>query len=216
MEDLKNDIQRIFPLLRDTALVQEISENAQVMEFEAGDVLMDFGSYVKIMPLVIKGAVKVLRESDGDEGGELFLYYLYPGQSCAMTLNCGRINSPSEIKAVAEENTKIIAIPVQYINKWMDKYADWKEFTLQIYSSRFAELLQTLDSIAFHHMDERLINYLQHQIKAKKSQELQITHQQIAYDLNTSREVISRLLKKLEKNGVIKQGRNRLEIIEPM
>lgn len=212
MQNTQAYLKKHFPTLKEPKLILELAEQSEIMEFEEGKVLMDFGSYVKIIPLVLEGAVKVLRESDGSDGGELFLYYLYPGQSCAMTLNCCRVNSPSQIRAIAEENTKILAVPVQYVNDWMNNYSSWKEFTLNIYSSRFTELLHTLDSVAFHKMDERLLIYLEEQVKAKANAKLQITHQQIADDLHTSREVISRLLKKLENNKSIAQSRNRIEV----
>lgn len=201
-----------FQTLNDPELVREMEENCRIMEAQAGEQIMDIGSYVKMMPLITKGALKVLREDDN--GDELFLYFLYPGQSCAMTLQCCTVDSPSRVRAVAEEDTELIAIPIEMVEPWISKYDLWKNFILNTYSLRFNELLDTIDSIVFRKLDDRLMDYLQEKAQIKGGDFVHTTHQQIAYDLHSSREVISRLLKQFEKNGRIQLGRNKIELLD--
>lgn len=208
---IKELIQEHFPSINDHALIQEIARVGNVMEVPGGTTIMDIGGYVRIMPLVTKGALKVIREDE--DGNEVFLYFLYPGQTCAVTIQCCLANAPSQIRAVAEEDTELVAIPIEHINTWLSEYNAWKSFILETYSERFTELLHTIDSVVFHKLDERLFDYLKEKIKVSGSNTVKSTHQQIAYDLHTSREVISRLLKQLEKMGKISLGRNKIEVL---
>ena len=181
------------------------------MEVPAGRTIMDIGGSIKVMPLVTKGAIKVLREDSSRD--ELFLYFLYPGQSCAMTVQCCMANAPSQVRAVTEDDTEFIAIPTEVMDRWMQEYGSWKDFVLTTYSLRFSELLNTIDSIVFHKLDTRLMEYLREKAKIAGGSLIQTTHQDIAYDLHSSREVISRLLKQLERKGGIKLGRNKIELV---
>lgn len=199
-----------FPVLYEKELQEEIAEHGKLTEVKAGTVIMDIGRYIKTMPLLVKGSIKILREDE--EGNELFLYYLGRGDTCAMSLTCCMEDKKSEIRAVAEEDCIIISIPVKYMDLWMKEYTSWKNFVMQTYRNRFEELLNTIDSIAFLKMDERLEKYLTDKHKATYSTTIKGTHQEIAYELNSSREVISRLLKQLEKQGKIKISRNMIEL----
>lgn len=207
----KDLIKEHYPEIVDSELLEEIESVAKWVTLKEGATLMDIGGYMKVMPLVFKGAIKVLREDD--DGNELFLYYLTPGETCAITMNCCVANKPSEIRAIAEDNTEILTIPIQYIEQWMQKYHGWRTFILQALSNRINDLLETIDNIAFLNLDERLLKYLEEKAKATNSEKLNITHQEIAYDMNTSREVVSRLLKKLENMEKLKLGRNKLELL---
>ena len=189
----------------------DIEEQGRIMEVPAGMTIMDIGGYIKVMPLVTKGAIKVLREDEN--GDELFLYFLYPGQSCAMTVQCCMANAPSAVRAIAEDDTELIALPVEVMDKWLQEHISWKNFVLNTYSERFTELLNTIDSIVFQNLDERLMDYMKEKAKIAGSRIIKTTHQEIAYDLHSSREVISRLLKQLEKKGGIKLGRNKVELV---
>ena len=211
MEELAINLKDNFPILNNHNLISEIEEKARLVEVEAGTTIMDIGGYVKLMPLVTKGAIKVLREDD--DGNELFLYFLYPGQSCAMTVQCCMANAPSMVRAVTEDDTEFIAIPIDVLDKWMSKYNCWKDFILTTYSLRFSELLNTIDSIVFHKLDVRLMEYLREKANIAGGNIINTTHQDIAYDLHSSREVISRILKQLEKKGGIKLGRNKIELV---
>ncbi len=201
-----------FPEINEPALVAELEERGRFMEVQQGEHLIDIGGYVKFMPLVLTGAIKVMREDEN--GDEIFLYYLLPGQTCAMTLNCCMANNPSEISAVAVEDTTCLAIPVELMDSWLRKHRSWQNFVLNTYGMRFQELLSTIDSIAFLQLDERLLNYLKEKSAVANTKVLETTHQQIAYDLHSSREVISRLLKQLEKRGLIELQRNKVILQE--
>jgi CRP/FNR family transcriptional regulator len=209
-EQILELVRKHFPNIAEKALQEEIATVGKLTQFSAGTVIMDVGQYVKMVPLVIEGAIKVSREDE--DGHELFLYYLQGGQTCSMSFTCCMMNKKSEIRTIAEENTKMIGIPIRYVDEWMTKYQSWKNFVMQTYDFRMMELVRTIDSIAFHHMDERLLAYLDKKAKATHSKVINATHQEIAYDLNASREAVSRLLKQLENDGRVKLGRNKIEL----
>jgi CRP/FNR family transcriptional regulator len=162
------------------------------------------------MPLLFKGQLRVLRE-DAD-GHELLIYYIRPGETCAMSLTCCSGNAVSNVRAVAEEDTELLLLPIQIIDEWTTKYPSFKSFILKTYQKRFEELLNTIDSIAFHNLDDRLTQLLK-QKSEKEGSELKTTHQELANQLNSSREVISRLLKQMERKGKIQMGRNKITLL---
>jgi len=193
-------------------LLNEITEVAIYKEVAEGEKLIEIGSYVRSMPLLISGAIKVFREDEN--GDELLLYFIEAGETCATTLSCCLRNKKSEIRAIAEVDTKLIMIPIQKMDVWMSQYKSWQNFVLDSYQNRLTEMLSTIDKIAFLKMDERLLHYLQEKLKVGKAAYINNTHQEIADELNTSRVVISRLLKKMENNGLIELQRNRIRIID--
>ncbi len=203
-------LKKYFPLLTETALIDEIHKHATFKKIEEATVLMDFGNYIRTIPLVVEGSIKIVRENEN--GNELLMYYLGQGDTCAMSLTCCMSHSKSEIRAIADSDVELFLIPVEKVDEWMIKFRSWKSFIMQTYSKRFSELLTTIDSIAFLKMDERLLKYLHDKFTKLDSSEIHITHQEIAIDLNTSREVVSRLLKQLEKKGDVILGRNRIEV----
>ena len=205
-------IRKHHPQIAEKALQEEIAEVGKIMFFKAGETIMDIGSYVKIIPLIVEGAIKVSREDE--DGNELFLYYLQAGETCSMSFTCCMMNKKSEIRTFAEEDTTLIAIPIRYMDDWMSRYQSWKNFIMTTYDYRMLELVKTIDSIAFKRMDERLLEYLRQKAATTGYRVIQTTHQQIAYDLNASREAISRLLKQMEKEKMVRLGRNRVELIE--
>ena len=163
------------------------------------------------MPLLLSGAIKILRnDNDGDE---LLLYFLERGDTCAMTLTCCLGHKKSEIKAVAEVDTDLIMVPIEKMEVWTAKYKSWRQFVFESYHSRLMELLETIDNIAFLKMDERLLKYLKEKAIVNKSTTIKNTHQEIAFELHTSRVVISRLLKKLENQNKIQLQRNQIELL---
>lgn len=210
MNDIVQLTKKNFPTLLQQDLIEAISERGKLIQISAGQEMLDYGKYVKMIPLVTKGAIKVLRQDD--DGQELFLYFLAPGQTCTMTVQCCRANLPSEIRAVAEEDTELIALPVEIMDRWLREYDDWRQFILTSYSDRFYELLNTIDSVVFQNLDERLLDYLEEKRKISGSNVLHISHQEIANDLHSSREVISRLLKQLERSDKVLLGRGKIEI----
>lgn len=203
-------IKSLFPDFISSELIDAIDEVSVIKEFNADDILIDSGGYIKSIPLMISGLVKIIKEDE--DGNELLMYYLAPGQTCTVSLTCCMSQRKSEIKAIVEEPSKMMLIPIRYMDEWMAQYKDWKNFVMNNYRSRFEELFQTIDCIAFHKLDERLVTYLKTKAKAKDTLVLKATHQDIAYDLNSSREVISRLLKQLEKEGRISLGRNKIDL----
>ena len=201
-----------FPIFFEEDLKKELNSVSKVYAVPAGDIIMDIEQPIDQIPLVIKGSIKILREDE--EGNEIFLYYLEPGHACATSITCCMSGQRSTIRAIAEDDTEYLGIPVQYSDEWMLKYKTWKNFVMNTYAERFEELLKAIDQLAFKKMDERLSKYLHDKADLHESCEIHISHQEIAYDLNTSREVISRLLKQLERIGSIKLGRNRIIILD--
>lgn len=209
MEHIADILAKHFAQIQDTELVQGIIAHGKLMTVEEGDYLMDIGSPIRTIPMIVSGTVKVMREDS--EGHELLLYYVKAGETCAMSLTCCMEGRSSEIRAVAVDRLRLIALPVQYMDEWM-RYRDWRAFVMNTYARRFEELLETIDSIAFHRMDERIENYLETLAQGTGSRFLTVSHQEIAQDLNTSREVISRLLKQMERHGKLKLGRGKIEL----
>lgn len=207
MEINLNQIRQLFHISH-PELLQEVEKYGKAMAFPPGETIINYGNYIKTVPLILSGSVKVIKEDE--EGKEVFLYYLKPGQTCAMSLTCCSTYQPSQIKAVTEEPTELIAIPVDKHEQWMNQYREWKELVGRTYATRFDELLQTIENIAFKKMDERLVEYLQAKFQTLNTTSLHITHQEIANELGTSREVISRLLKQLEHKGMVTLGRNKI------
>lgn len=204
-------IKENYSAIFEDKLLEEIAQVAKIHDFKEGDVLIDFGDYIKNMPLLLKGAIKILRE-DFDEG-ELLLYFIEKGDTCAMTMACCLGDTKSEIKAVAETDVELIMIPVYKMEEWLGKYKSWRNFVFSSYNNRLKEMLTAIDNLAFVKMDERLLNYLFEKAKINKTNHIQNTHQEIAYDLHTSRVVISRLLKALENENRIKLHRASIEIL---
>ncbi|MFD1095610.1 Crp/Fnr family transcriptional regulator [Salegentibacter chungangensis] len=208
LEELKEAYHFVF----EDELIEEISKYGTLKTVKEGEKIIEIGDYVKNMPLLLEGAIKIMREDK--DGDELLLYFLERGDTCAMTLSCCLGMTKSEIRAVAERDTKLIMIPIEKMEEWTSRYKSWRNFVFESYHTRLTEMLDTIDTIAFLNMDERLMRYLQDKAKINQSPNLQITHQQIAYDLHTSRVVISRLLKKLEIDKKIELQRNSIKVID--
>ena len=207
IEELKKSYNHLF----EDALINEIVQVGTFKEVPAGFKMMEIGSYVKAIPLLVSGVIKILREDTN--GDELLLYYLEKGDTCSMTMTCCMGQTKSEIRAVVETDAKLIMVPVQKMEQWTATYTSWRNFVLESYHNRLNEMIHTIDSIAFDNMDQRLLNYLKEKARITQSKVIENTHQEIAYDLHSSRVVISRLLKKLENIGKIKLHRNYIQII---
>ena len=199
-------LRQALPNLTDPKLLDRLMEKGQFSTFEPGETLMKPGQFVKAVPLVLEGSIKIMRMDE--EGKELFLYYLETGETCALSLTCCSAARPSEIKAVVEEKLTVLFIPIQVHEQLTDEFKQWKDFVSSTYQHRFQEMLVVLDAVAFKKMDERLMNYIVTKMKQLKTNELHTTHQEVANELGTAREVISRLLKQLEKKKWIELGRN--------
>jgi CRP/FNR family transcriptional regulator len=198
----------------EASLQTEISAFGKPVSIKAGETIIEPGQSVQFMPMVVSGTIRVSRVDES--GKELLLYYVNPSESCAMTFTCCMENHSSEIKAVAEDDVELILIPAHKMNEWMNKFPSWKSFVMRTIQQRFDELLKAIDHIAFEKMDERLIHYLKEKSKAHQSPLLNISHQQIADELATSREVVSRLLKKLENDKKLLLYRNQIKLLSQL
>ena len=205
-------LKEAYGFIFEEELIREIEQTGVLKAVKEGELIMDINEYVTAMPLLLEGAIKILREDK--EGNELLLYFLERGDTCALTLSCCLGQTRSEIRAVAEKDTLLIMVPISKMEEWTAKYKSWRNFVFESYQVRLTEMLETIDTLAFMNMDQRLLRYLQDKAKINQSEELQVTHQQIAYDLNTSRVVISRLLKKLELEKKIVLNRNHIVVLD--
>ncbi len=203
-----NLIRKIFPFL-EKQLLSEIENVSTFLELDTGESILGEGDYIKSFPMVLKGCLRVVRLSE--EGRELLLYYLNVGEICSMSLTCCMVPQKSNIKMIAEEDSMVITIPVDKPEKWISEYKSWKEFMMNSYRNRFDELLDAIDALAFMRLDERLIRFFEERYRATGKSVFSGTHQDIAYQLNTSREVISRLLRVMEIKKLVVTGRNTVD-----
>ncbi|OEK03971.1 Crp/Fnr family transcriptional regulator [Roseivirga misakiensis] len=192
-------------------LIQEILRFGKSKTVTAETSLINPGTPANAMPMVITGTLRIMREDE--EGNEVFLYYLEGGDACAMSISCCMGNLSSPFKAISETDTTLWMVPLSMIDGWMANYSSFRKFVINSYQDRFDELMNTIDSIAFMNMDERLMKYLLDKKQSQGSFVIEKTHEQIAQELNTSRVVISRLLKKLEKEDKVELYRNRIEVL---
>jgi len=210
---MKQYIMDLFPeLAQETELVESIVRSASVRKVSKGETLIDYGAFIQFVPLVVKGLIKVIRENE--EGKELLLYFLSEGNTCAASFSCCMIRKRSEIKAVAEEDSLIIAIPLQAAEEWMGKYPAWRNFVMNVYDQRIFAMIDTIDKLAFARLDEKLWDYLQERVLIRGQVLTNLSHQEIANDLNVSREAVSRLLKKLEQQGKLEIYRSKIVVKE--
>lgn len=209
---MKEELLETFSTYFEQPLIDEINEVGKLVEVSAGETIMDIGNYIRSIPLLISGAIKVLREDE--DGDELLLYYLEQGETCSVTMACCMGQTQSEIRAIAETDAVMVMVPVQKMEEWMGKYKGWRNYVFESYHNRLNELLQTVDSIAFKNLDQRLVEYLKKKVEVTNDNKIHNTHQEIAYDLHTSRVVISRLLKKLEKMKKVALHRSYIQVLD--
>ncbi|OYU56032.1 MAG: Crp/Fnr family transcriptional regulator [Chitinophagaceae bacterium BSSC1] len=204
------DIKALFPQF-EPELMNEIIANGVIKTIPAGEVLMRTGQFIKSTMLILEGNVKVFRENE--DGGEFLMYFLQPGEACAISIICAAKTEASRVMAKTTEETTVLMIPLQLLDRWMLDYKSWYHFVLSTYRNRFDELLVLIDQVAFRNMDERLLSYLERHAKVHNSSIISLSHQQIADELNSSREVVSRLLKKMEQRHMVILHRNAVEMI---
>ena len=205
----KDALKKIFPDWEE-GLYDAIIKEAELKEANAGTTLLRMGQNIKSAMLVVAGTVKLYQE--GEDGGEYFMYHINPGEACAVTLVCNYHHEQSQVLAKAVTDIQYLAIPIEFMEKWLNEFKSWHYFVIRTYRSRYEELLKTINETAFKNMDERLEFYIKRHIK-QFGNTVHLTHQEIANDLNTSREVVSRLLKKMENNGWIIMNRNSFDWI---
>ncbi len=206
------EVKQFFPGFVEPGLLQVIADQGRIHHFREGEVIMDYGNYVRMLPLILSGTIKISRQAE--DGSELFLYYLTRGESCTMTFSCCISDKQSEIRAVAEEDTTILALPQQKLDEWMMRYKSWKNFVMMAYDQRMRELITTIDQVTFQQLDQRLYDYIIKRAEIREDKTINTTHQTIADDLHVSREAVSRLLKTMEKRGLISLGRNKIVLLK--
>ena len=205
---LEETVKKRFPFF-ESGLRSAISQAGSYTEFEADQELIREDQFIKSFPIVLSGMIKVCRTDES--GNELLLYYLRPGEVCTVSLICCMDRTRSRVRAVAEEATSAIVVPVELLDSWMSSYQTWKEYVMRSMQMRFDELLDVLDSIAFSKLDERLEKFFTDRFKSSGSTVFEGSHQDVALAMNSSREVISRLLKQMEKKGLISLSRGRID-----
>jgi CRP/FNR family transcriptional regulator len=201
-------VRKRFPFF-ESELRTAISEAGTYKELEADHELIREDQYIRSFPIVLSGLIKVCRTDD--DGNELLLYYMRPGEVCTVSLICCMDRTRSRVKAIAEQKTAVVLLPVELLDSWMSQFQTWKEYVMRAMQMRFDELLNALESIAFLKMDERLEKFFIDRYRSTGSRVFEGSHQDVALALNSSREVISRLLKQLEKKGLISLSRGRID-----
>ncbi len=209
--ELEDRLRRVFPDIYEPEARRALLGEGRLIVLRAGEVFMDIGGFIRSVPLVLSGLLKLERMDD--EGNELLLYYLRPGETCAMSLTCCTSEARSTIRVTAEEDSELLAIPARSMDRLTEEHRSWKHFVMLTYQRRFDELLRTIDGVAFQNLDSRIGELLRNRARNSGSSVLTVTHQELAEQLNSSREVVSRLLKRMEREGTVKLGRQRIELL---
>jgi CRP/FNR family transcriptional regulator len=209
---VREKLEEYYSVVFEKELLDEITEVGTYKKVRENELLLDIGDTFHHIPLILTGAIKISRETK--KGDEIVLYFLERGDTCTITFGSGIQSNKSKVRGIAEKDSELIFIPVEKLEEWMIKYASWRSFVIDSYDLRLNEMLEAIDTLAFLKMDERLYKYLVDKVQIMRSTELHTTHQEIAVDLNTSRVVVSRLLKQLENEGRIKLFRNKIEILD--
>ena len=209
---IREKLNEYYKVVFEKELIDEIVKVGTYKKIKENELLLDIGDKFNNIPLMLTGAIKISRENKN--GDEIVLYFLERGDTCTITFGSGLQSSKSKVRGVAEKPTEVIFIPVEKLEEWMVKYKSWRNFVIDSYNIRLNEMLEAIDTLAFLKMDQRLFKYLTDKVQIMRSTELNTTHQEIAIDLNTSRVVVSRLLKQLENEGRIKLFRNKIEVLD--
>ncbi len=203
-----------FKEIFEPKLLKEMETKTERKSVKSGALILGVGQTVRVMPIVLSGSISISRTDE--EGREILMYYINPNESCAMTFTCCMEHFPSEVKAMAEDDTELLLVPVQLMDQWLVKYPSWKSFVMNTIRIRFNDLLRTIDQLVFQRLDERLVSYLKEKSRATGSTLINLSHEQIATELATSRVVISRLLKRLENDKKVLLYRNQLKILNSL
>ena len=206
------ELKEAYGMVLNEDLIDSIAEQGRFVSVSKGDLIMDIGDPIPGMPLLISGAIKILRVDDA--GDEMLLYFLEQGDSCAMTLGSFFGQTKSDIRAVAEQDSRFVIMPLDKVIEWTGVHTDFRQFVFESFNTRLKELVEAMDSLAFLDLHGRTAKYLDDRVKVNGTTTLATTHAEIAADLHTSRVVVSRILKQLENEGKISLHRNRIEVLE--
>jgi len=208
---MREKLSNYYSVVFEPELLEEIIQVGTFKKLKENELLIDLGGRMNAIPLLLNGAIKIVREDKN--GDEILLYFLERGDTCAISFASGLANVKSRVRAITEKESEIIFIPLEKLDEWLIKYKSWRNFVIDSYNVRMNEMMETIDTLAFMKMDQRLYKYLCDKAQILRETSLNTTHQEIAYDLNTSRVVVSRLLKQLEIDGKIKLFRNRVDVL---
>lgn len=192
-------------------MLSKLFEHGQQKSFKEGDIILNENAYIKSVPIVISGSMRVMRTDE--DGRELLLYYIKSGESCIMSFLGGLHDDTSKVKAIAEEAAEVLFVPVDKVREMIKEFPEWTEYIFKLYHKKFEELLDVVNAVAFKKMDERLLNFLKKKCEISDKKTIHITHEQIAQELGSARVVISRLLKQMEDLNLIELGRNNITLL---
>ncbi len=209
-----SELRKVYASIFEPALIDEIEEKSMTFSANAGQGLIKMNQAITVVPLMLSGTLKVSRENE--DGHDMVLYYVKAGEGCAMTLSCGMMAQPSQVKGTAEEDLNMLCVPVQVMEEWMHKYLSWKKFVMGTIVNEYIGIIRSMDDVTYKKMDERLVNFLKGKSKLSGSSLINLSHQQIADELGTNRVVISRLLKKLENDKRLLLFRNQIKLLKDM
>ena len=214
MNDESSALRNVYSSVFESVLLKELEEKSMVINASAGQQLINTGQNIKVVPMMLSGTLKVSRENE--EGQELLLYYVRPGEGCAMTFSCGMMSRTSLVKGVAEEDLSLLCVPVGVMEEWLLKYPSWKKFVMTTIVNEFMDVINSVDAVTFKKMDDRLIHYLKGKSEISGSSLINLSHQQIADEMGTNRVVISRLLKRLENEKRLLLFRNQIKLLKDL
>lgn len=212
MKDEISTLEKVFGSIFESPLLKEIEEKSMLITATAGQGLIKMGQPIKMVPMILEGTLKVSRENE--EGQELCLYYVKPGEGCAMTFSCGMMSQPSLVKGMAEDDLTMLCVSVATMEEWMQKYPSWKKFVMATIVNEFMDVIKSVDDVTFKKMDDRLVQFLKEKTQISGSALVNLSHQQIADEMGTHRVVISRLLKKLENEKKLLLFRNQIKVLK--
>jgi CRP/FNR family transcriptional regulator, anaerobic regulatory protein len=192
-------------------IIERLTDVGFIRIFKEGDIILNENAYIKAIPIVTNGSIRVMRTDD--EGREILLYYITSGESCIMSFLGGIHHDTSKVKTIAEEETQILFIPIDKVGLLIKEFPEWLDYIFRLYHERFEELLDTVNAIAFKKLDERLLNFIRKKCELMNNSTLNVTHEQLANELGTARVVVSRLLKQMEEVGLVKLGRNKISLM---
>ena len=192
-------------------MLSKLFEYGQQKSFKEGDVILNENAYIKSVPIVISGSMRVMRTDE--DGRELLLYYIKSGESCIMSFLGGLHDDTSKVKAIAEEAAEVLFVPVDKVREMIKEFPEWTEYIFRLYHKKFEELLAVVNDVAFKKLDERLLDFLKKKCELSGEKTIHITHEQIAIELGSARVVISRLLKHMEDLNLIELGRNKITLL---
>jgi len=214
MQNETSELRKVYASIFEHDLIKELEEKGMTFSASAGQGLIKMNQVITVVPLMLSGILKVSRENE--EGQDLVLYYVKPGEGCAMTLSCGMMLQPSQVKGTAEEDLSMLCVPVPIMEEWMLKYPSWKKFVMGTIVNEYIGIIKSVDDVTFKKMDERLVNFLKGKSKLSGSSLINLSHQQIADELGTNRVVISRLLKRMENENQLLLYRNQIKLLKNM